>query len=99
MDEKTLREKAWLGDAVLGLYARAWILREKRGLDDPLYQRMTGNQTLSPLGRPTEVEARIGVLYEDQGLEPAFAWIEEHILPLVKKQLAREQRSRRGAKG
>jgi dsRNA-specific ribonuclease len=32
------------------------------------------------------VEARIGVLYREEGMDAAFSWIESELLPLFKKQ-------------
>lgn len=89
MDEQEKRTKAWVGDAVLALFAREWILRQT---DVPLGERaatfkaLTCNQFLSSFGQPTQVEADIGVVYETRGLEAAFAYMEERLLPVFKKQ-------------
>jgi hypothetical protein len=91
--ERRVREQAWTGDAVLALWARRWILAERGGIDDPLFQAITGNQFLSSQGRPEVVEARIGEIFEARGLEAAFAHLDETLLPLVKKRLAREQQA------
>lgn len=80
------QEEAWTGDAVLGLFAREWILREHRKLDGPMSQRFTSNQFLACFGNPTEVEAKIGRIYRERGLQAAFDWIEEELLPLFLKQ-------------
>ena len=88
-DEQEKRTKAWVGDAVLALFAREWILRQT---DIPLGERatvfkaMTCNQFLSSFGQPTQVEADIGVVYEKQGLQAAFDYMEERLLPVFKKQ-------------
>lgn len=66
---------------MLSLYARAWILRETGGMDGALLGRLTSNEFLATIGNPTAVEARIGVLYEAEGLEAAFAWIERELAP------------------
>ena len=87
MDE--LRTKAWIGDAVLALFAREWILKQK---NIPIEQRaetfiqMTSNQFLSSLGEPTKMEAEIGLIYEGQGLQAAFAHIEQKFIPVFQKQ-------------
>lgn len=81
-----LREEAWIGDAVLGLYARLRILERDRGVDGPKAARMTSNQFLSGLGEPTGVEAEIGRRYQAEGLEAAFAWIRRHLIPLFERQ-------------
>lgn len=76
---------AWTGDAVLALYVRQRILAEGRGIDNEKAIRMTSNQFLSQFGEAAEVEARIGSVYEAQGLAAAFAWIEEKLVPLFEK--------------
>lgn len=90
--EKALREQAWLGDAVLALYARRWILSNERkfggeSVRTELFKRMTSNQFLASIGKPTEIEAELGRVYENEGLENAFAWLDEKVLPLYLKQL------------
>lgn len=87
-DEGLLRQQAWIGDAVLALYARRWILAHTpEGADrTELFIRMTCNHFLSAFGEPTRVEARIGRLYEARGEQAAFAYLEDTLLPLFKKQ-------------
>lgn len=77
---------AWIGDAVLSLYARELILRESGSVDGEKYTRMTSNQFLSRLGEPSEVEARIGRAYQSGGLPAAFAWMDENLLPQYRRQ-------------
>lgn len=86
MDRATTRQKAWIGDAVLSLYARQWILREKGRMDGEMHTRFTSNDFLATIGNPTGVEARIGVIYETEGLEAAFTWIERELLPVFQAQ-------------
>lgn len=90
MDETQQRELAWIGDAVLSLYVRQWLLKSTH-LDTQqradYFIRMTSNHFLSALGKPTSIEARIGELYQDQGLEAAYAYIRETIVPLFLSQL------------
>ncbi len=81
MDIATRRQKAWVGDAVLSLYARQWILREKGKMDGQLMEKMTSNDFLATIGNPTKVEAAVGIVYENEGLQAAFDWIEHEILP------------------
>lgn len=90
---KLEREQAWIGDAVLSLYARRWLLAQGR-FDAPEFSEFTCNQSLSALGSPTTVEAKIGILYETEGLDAAFAWIEQNILPLHQKRIAARRRRR-----
>lgn len=91
-DEQEKRAKAWVGDAVLALFAREWILRQT---DIPLGERatvfkaLTCNQFLSSFGQPTQVEADIGMVYEARGLQAAFVYMEERLLPVFKKQRRR----------
>lgn len=85
---KEERENAWVGDAVLALFARQFVLRERDAMDGEWFTRLTSNDFLSAFGNPTRVEASIGKLYLEGGLEPAFAWMEENLIPLFRKQIA-----------
>ena len=92
MEEAEKRTKAWIGDAVLALYSREWILKQS---DIATSERaesfisMTSNRFLACLGEPTSMEAEIGVVYEREGLEAAFKFIETKFLPVFKKQRAK----------
>lgn len=88
------REDAWLGDAVLGLFAREFILARFGGMDAEIFAALTSNQFLSTIGRPTAVEAEIGRLYRDQGLPGAFAWLEAQLLPRYSVVLKKRTKSR-----
>ncbi len=80
-------KQAWIGDAVLTLWARRWILTQGGGaIDGPRSVRMTSNQFLGAVGNPDEVEAQIGRIYESDGLDAAFAWIEGNVLPVFQRQ-------------
>ena len=87
MAERPVNE-AWIGDAVLALYARLKILREDGRVDGEKCKRLTSNQFLGTLGEPTKVEADVGRVYARDGLEAAFHWIEQHLLPLFERQEA-----------
>jgi len=76
---------AWTGDAVLSLYVRQRILAEGKGIDNEKAARMTSNQFLSHFGEASEIESKIGVLYEAEGLPVAFQWIEEHLVPAFER--------------
>ena len=89
---KTLREEAWIGDAVLELYARSKVLAERGQQDIAMKTRFTWNQFLSGVGEPTKVEAEIGRSYQAGGLEAGFSWIREHLEPLFHKQEAKRLR-------
>ncbi|MBN1403963.1 MAG: hypothetical protein JW942_05795 [Opitutales bacterium] len=96
-DYALIREQAWIGDAVLGLFARRWIVANCPSSADrsDLFRRMTCNQFLTAFGEPTHVEARIGRVYEAHGLAAAFEYMEREILPLFVKQEARRHSGRR----
>jgi hypothetical protein len=79
-------KEAWIGDAVLTLYARLKILREDGRRDGEKSVRMTSNRFLGGIGEPTSVEAEVGRVYEREGLEAAFAWIEANLIPLFDRQ-------------
>lgn len=95
-DPARLRDAAWIGDAVLGLYVRRFLLdpasQMPREARNGLYQHFTGNAFLSAVGEPTQVEARIGQLFETQGLEAAFDWIETTLQPLFLRQYQNQRR-------
>lgn len=95
------REEAWVGDAVLSLYVREWILREEGFLDGEMFTRFTSNDFLRIAGNPTGVEAEIGRAYKSGGLPAACAVIEERLLPLFAAQEKSRRRQLRGrqAKG
>ena len=84
---QTLKE-AWIGDAVLTLYARLRILGEDGAIDGAKSIRMTSNQFLSAFGEPSEVEAQIGRVFEEEGLDAAFAYVRDRFMPLYEKQEA-----------
>lgn len=85
---------AWIGDAVLALHARLKVLREQGRIDAALAASMTSNQFLSASGEPTSVEAAIGRVYLQQGLHPAFDYIDSRLGPILTRQ--QEKRARRG---
>jgi dsRNA-specific ribonuclease len=93
-----LRSDAWIGDAVLALFAREWILYQADiapAERAEAFTRLTANQFLASLGEPTAVEATIGKIYQAEGLSAAFAWIEAECIPLYLKQ----RHNRRKANG
>ena len=96
MASEQLQAEAWIGDAVLRLVGRLRILERSGRVDGAQYQRMASNQFLSAFGDPTAVEAELGRVYHEQGLEAAFAWIEERWMPLFDRQEANRAK-RRGA--
>lgn len=87
---RQLRESAWIGDAVLALFARSWVLRERGTMDGEWFTRMTSNGFLSAFGPPTGVEAKIGELYRQGGLDAAFAWMEAELVPVFRRQMAKK---------
>lgn len=72
LDEGSRRDKTWLGDAVLSLFARQWLLGPPQDWQVPsppscdlnraeLFTWLTSNQFLSAFRDPTQVEAEIGL--------------------------------------
>jgi hypothetical protein len=83
--EHTSRGEAWVGDAVLALYARRWLLRyTPKKLSDgdrqQLFELFVSNQFLSSFGEPSQIEAAIGRKFEQEGLTAAFVHIEKSFL-------------------
>jgi hypothetical protein len=80
-----LREEAWIGDAVLALFVRNWLLAEagpEMSLAEKaaLFELFTSNQFLSSFGEPTRVEAEIGRIYQTGDILKAFTFIESRYL-------------------
>lgn len=86
---REVRENAWVGDAVLALFARQFVLKERNTMDGEWFTRLTSNEFLSAFGNPTKVEASIGILYLEGGLDAAFAWMNAELVPLFRKQIAK----------
>ncbi len=86
---RRILEEAWIGDAVLCLYCRQRILDRDKVLDGEKFTRMTSNQFLTAFGDPSEVEAEIGRVYSDEGLEAAFTFIEAKLMPRFDKREAK----------
>jgi len=95
MDKAKEQAEAWVGDAILLLYARQKILRDDGIVDGPKCTRMTSNQFLACFGEPTSVEARLGRVYLEHGLERAFEWIGETLMPLFEKHELKRMRGRK----
>ena len=91
------REEAWVGDAVLALYMREWLLKERGKIDGDAFIRATSNDFLRLKGNPTSVEAEIGRAYREGGLQAGFDYVENQLVPLfVQRENVRErQKSRR----
>lgn len=87
---KIERVAAWIGDAVLALFAREFVLRERGCMDGVWFTHLTSNDFLSAFGNPTSVEARIGEIYRTEGLAAAHAYIEAEFLPLFRKQIVKK---------
>lgn len=91
----TLRADAWLGDAVLELYVRSWILKRYGHIDADMKTRFTSNQFLNNIGNPTRVEASIGQIHRRDGMEAAWSWIAQYVEPLFLKQEEKRQKKAR----
>lgn len=85
------KAEAWIGDAILALAARSWILREFGTTDGAMLARLTSNQFLSAFGNPTAVEAVIGRVFLEKGLEAAVEHVEREFIPMF----LRQERNRR----
>ena len=97
----TLEEKrnfAWVGDAILALFARRWILEQTNISSKErakVFQAMTSNEFLSHFGEPTRIECEIGILFENEGLANANHFIETQLLPnFIKRQKQYKQPGR-----
>lgn len=86
------REEAWVGDAILALYVRKWILGKYGRMNGEVFVRYTSNDFLSRKGNPTSVEAEIGRVYTNDGEQAAFEWIETHLFPIFEEQEKAYQR-------
>jgi hypothetical protein len=80
-----IREEAWIGDAVLALFVRDWLLsvsNREMSLAEraALFELFTSNQFLSSFGEPTRVEAEIGRTYQSAGIVEAFSFIKTKFL-------------------
>ena len=91
-DPKALQAKAWIGDAVLALCAREWLLAQDGRVSSVKFENLTSNAFLTTLGNPTKVEAMIGLHYESEGLEAARRWIHDTIVPQFLVQERNRQR-------
>ncbi len=87
---KIEREAAWIGDAVLALFAREFVLSERGCMDGVWFTHLTSNEFLSAFGNPTSVEARIGEIYRAEGLAAAHTHIATEFLPLFRKQITKK---------
>ncbi len=85
--DPVVRAQAWVGDAILALYVREWILSFRGGIDGKLFIEFTSNDFLRLTGNATGVEAQIGRIFKSHGLEAAYAWIEEHLRPKMETKL------------
>jgi len=84
-----VRDSSWVGDAVLALCARTWIIaheQELGGTRHDLFRDLTSNGFLASFGPPTEVEAEIGRIYEADGLAAAQTHFETRFVPVFIKQ-------------
>ena len=90
------REEAWIGDAILALYMREWLLREKGKIDGEAFIRATSNDFLRVKGNPTAVEAKIGREYQEKGLQAGFDYVEQKLIPLfIQREKVRERQKAR----
>ena len=79
------REQAWIGDAVLGLVAREWILDRGKGLDGELHRTVTSNEFLRNFGHPTLVEAEMGRTFKKGGVDAVREHFQSVIVPKLRE--------------
>lgn len=87
-----------MGDAVLTLFAREYLLATEGKADAAKQARMTSNHFLSAFGEPTAVEARVGRIYQQQGVEAAFGWIRSELLPRFERDEQKQALARHGGR-
>lgn len=100
-EQGELKSDAWIGDAVLTLFAREWILEKGEmafSERSSLFTDMTSNSFLRAFGEPTKIEAKIGQVYSRDGLEASYEWIEKNLVPVFEKQLKNQAKASRGGK-
>lgn len=82
------RAQAWVGDAVLALYVREWILSFNGGtIDGGLFVEFTSNNFLRLTGNATGVEAQIGRVFNQEGLQAAYSWIDRNLRERMEQRL------------
>lgn len=86
-EEERLKREAWVGDAILALYVREWILEMTGEINGAWFIEFTSNDFLRRTGNPTAVEAKIGRVLQSDGLEGAYAWIEHKLRPRMEERL------------
>ncbi len=95
--DPVVRADAWIGDAVLALYVREFLLAECHGhIDGETFVQLTSNDFLRLVGNATEVEACIGRAYREGQLPLAYDWIRRELHPkmLVRLHSLRSARQR-----
>lgn len=86
--DPVVRAEAWIGDAVLALYVREWILEMNHGvMNGELFMALTSNQFLRLVGNATAVEAEIGKAYRAEGLAGGYEWIQLHLREKMEQRL------------
>lgn len=85
------KAEAWLGDAVLALLVRDWLIGTLGSTDGDLQGLITSNQFLSRFGHPTAVEAALGRLWRDHGYAAAESEFRTKFLPEMIRHLRRQR--------
>lgn len=85
------KAEAWLGDAVLALLTRSWLLKTFGTADGDLQGLITSNHFLSRFGHPTAVEAALGRLWRDHGYAATEIEFREKFLPEMIRHLRRQR--------
>lgn len=87
---------AWIGDAVLLLFAREEVMGRCGRPDVAMMEDLVSNRFLSTVGQPDHVEAEIGRIYATSGLDAAFGHIRDRLMPVFERQEANRRRGRQG---
>ena len=94
--EERLKKEAWVGDAILALWVREWILEEEGNINGAHFVEFTSNDFLRRTGNATGVEAQIGRIFKSDGLEGAYAWIEQQLKPRMLERKRTLNKQKRG---
>lgn len=86
-----LRTEAWIGDAVLALFVREWLIERRGSISSDAFQALTSNEFLAHHGNPTDEEAAIGRIYRNEGLAAAYTHIERRLVPFFESRLAKRR--------
>ena len=91
-------EDAWIGDAVLSVYARTRVLREQGKISANDERLLVSNRIINSYAQPTKTEALIGRRFRESGFDAAMLWIRENLEPVWAKQTEKRMKASGGSK-